>query len=151
MCILQILIINKSAQAFDNSSPGSTIQLCNRLYEEERILGSGGFVVRDTCVVLRVDGVLAMTRAIGDRSMKPYVGVVPEVTCTTRTDEDECLIIASDGFVGSMNIEEVGSVAFNLLQHKRGCNKICCKISLSTSVYEILKGMLQFGTILGKF
>ncbi|KAI4299529.1 hypothetical protein L6164_032981 [Bauhinia variegata] len=45
----------------------------------------------------RVLGVLAMSRAIGDNYLKPYVISEPEVTVTERTDEDECLILASDG------------------------------------------------------
>ncbi|XP_057430227.1 protein phosphatase 2C 37-like [Lotus japonicus] len=45
----------------------------------------------------RVLGVLAMSRAIGDNYLKPYVISEPEVTVTDRTDEDECLILASDG------------------------------------------------------
>nr|AFK46885.1 unknown [Medicago truncatula] len=45
----------------------------------------------------RVLGVLAMSRAIGDNYLKPYVISEPEVTITERSDEDECLILASDG------------------------------------------------------
>ncbi|CAJ2640871.1 protein phosphatase 2C 37-like [Trifolium pratense] len=45
----------------------------------------------------RVLGVLAMSRAIGDNYLKPYVISEPEVTVTERKDEDECLILASDG------------------------------------------------------
>lgn len=45
----------------------------------------------------RVLGVLAMSRAIGDNYLKPYVISEPEVTVTDRTKDDECLILASDG------------------------------------------------------
>ncbi|KAI3694641.1 hypothetical protein L1987_77609 [Smallanthus sonchifolius] len=45
----------------------------------------------------RVCGVLAMSRAIGDDYLKPYVICEPEVTITDRTTEDDCLILASDG------------------------------------------------------
>lgn len=45
----------------------------------------------------RVLGMLAMSRAIGDSYLKPYVISEPEVTVTDRTDDDECLILASDG------------------------------------------------------
>jgi protein phosphatase 2C len=38
-----------------------------------------------------------MSRAIGDGYLKPFVTAEPEVTVTERTDEDECLILASDG------------------------------------------------------
>ncbi|KAK8531786.1 hypothetical protein V6N13_131144 [Hibiscus sabdariffa] len=45
----------------------------------------------------RVLGVLAMSRAIGDNYLKPFVIPEPEVTITERKGEDECLILASDG------------------------------------------------------
>ncbi|KAE8688685.1 putative protein phosphatase 2C 24 [Hibiscus syriacus] len=45
----------------------------------------------------RVLGVLAMSRAIGDNYLKPYVICEPEVTVAERTAEDEFLILASDG------------------------------------------------------
>ncbi|KAF0906546.1 hypothetical protein E2562_011526 [Oryza meyeriana var. granulata] len=34
---------------------------------------------------------------IGDAYLKPYVTTVPEVTVTDRSDDDGCLILASDG------------------------------------------------------
>ncbi|XP_077215479.1 putative protein phosphatase 2C 24 [Tasmannia lanceolata] len=45
----------------------------------------------------RVLGVLAMSRAIGDNYLKPFVISEPEVTVTERSPDDECLILASDG------------------------------------------------------
>ncbi|XP_014496129.1 protein phosphatase 2C 37 isoform X2 [Vigna radiata var. radiata] len=45
----------------------------------------------------RVLGVLAMSRAIGDYYLKPFVISEPEVTVMERSDADECLILASDG------------------------------------------------------
>ncbi|KAI9159731.1 hypothetical protein LWI28_001365 [Acer negundo] len=38
-----------------------------------------------------------MSRAIGDRYLKPVVSAEPEISFTERDPEDECLIIASDG------------------------------------------------------
>ncbi|GMI87167.1 ABA-HYPERSENSITIVE GERMINATION 3, ARABIDOPSIS THALIANA PROTEIN PHOSPHATASE 2CA [Hibiscus trionum] len=45
----------------------------------------------------RVLGVLAMSRAIGDNYLKPFVIAEPEVTITERTGDDECLVLGSDG------------------------------------------------------
>ncbi|KAH0872791.1 hypothetical protein HID58_070153, partial [Brassica napus] len=45
----------------------------------------------------RVLGVLATSRAIGDNYLKPYVSSEPEVTVTERSEEDEFMILASDG------------------------------------------------------
>ncbi|KAL9678708.1 hypothetical protein QQ045_016557 [Rhodiola kirilowii] len=63
--------------------------------ELERIESAGGRVIYWNGP--RVLGVLAMSRAIGDNYLKPYVTSEPEITITTRTAEDECLILASDG------------------------------------------------------
>ncbi|XP_071709745.1 protein phosphatase 2C 51-like [Rutidosis leptorrhynchoides] len=63
--------------------------------ELERIEHSGGRVVNWNGN--RVLGVLATSRSIGDRQLKPYVIAKPEVTVNKRTDKDEFLILASDG------------------------------------------------------
>lgn len=52
-----------------------------------------------------------MSRAIGDRYLKPYVIPEPEVTFTERTDEDECLILASDGLWDVINDETACDLA----------------------------------------
>ncbi|KAK8553446.1 hypothetical protein V6N13_062251 [Hibiscus sabdariffa] len=44
----------------------------------------------------RVFGVLAMSRSIGDRYLKPWIIPEPEVMFVPRVKEDECLILASD-------------------------------------------------------
>ncbi|XP_021845601.2 protein phosphatase 2C 37 [Spinacia oleracea] len=59
----------------------------------------------------RVLGMLAMSRAIGDNYLKPYVIPDPEVTITDRTSEDECLILASDGLWDVVSNETAVTVA----------------------------------------
>ncbi|KAL7606241.1 hypothetical protein Lser_V15G17218 [Lactuca serriola] len=63
--------------------------------ELERIELSGGKVIDWNG--LRVLGVLATSRSIGDRQLKPYVIAKPEVTVNKRDDADEFMILASDG------------------------------------------------------
>ncbi|KAG9145299.1 hypothetical protein Leryth_008241 [Lithospermum erythrorhizon] len=67
----------------------------------------------------RVLGVLAMSRAIGDNYLKPYVISEPEVTITGRTDEDECLILASDGLWDVVSNETACGVARMCLQSRK--------------------------------
>ncbi|KAL5567582.1 hypothetical protein UlMin_024157 [Ulmus minor] len=59
----------------------------------------------------RVLGMLAMSRAIGDNYLKPYVIPEPEVTITNRTVDDECLILASDGLWDVVSNETACGVA----------------------------------------
>jgi len=60
--------------------------------EAKRITDAGGFVLSG-----RVNGVLAVTRSLGDSSMKEYVVGAPYTTETELCDGDEFLILACDG------------------------------------------------------
>ncbi|KAI0051824.1 protein serine/threonine phosphatase 2C [Auriscalpium vulgare] len=60
--------------------------------EAKRITDSGGFVMSG-----RVNGVLAVTRSLGDSSMKEFVVGAPYTTETEVTEDDEFLILACDG------------------------------------------------------
>ncbi|EGO00196.1 hypothetical protein SERLA73DRAFT_152273 [Serpula lacrymans var. lacrymans S7.3] len=60
--------------------------------EAKRITDAGGFVLSG-----RVNGVLAVTRSLGDSSMKEFVVGSPYTTETELCDEDEFLILACDG------------------------------------------------------
>ncbi|KAI9119406.1 hypothetical protein K1719_010081 [Acacia pycnantha] len=82
-----------------------------------RIEGGGGRVINWNGA--RVFGVLAMSRAIGDQYLRPWIIPVPEITFTTRSEEDECLILASDGLWDVMTNAEVGEVARHILRRRR--------------------------------
>lgn len=60
--------------------------------EAKRITDAGGFVMSG-----RVNGVLAVTRSLGDSSMKEFVVGLPYTTETELCEEDEFLILACDG------------------------------------------------------
>ncbi|XP_024178177.1 probable protein phosphatase 2C 6 isoform X1 [Rosa chinensis] len=97
--------------------PLTVDQKPDREDELKRIEGEGGKVINWNGA--RVLGVLAMSRAIGDRYLRPWIIPVPEITFTARTDEDECLILASDGLWDVMTNEEVGEVARHILRRRR--------------------------------
>ncbi|GMJ11913.1 ABA-HYPERSENSITIVE GERMINATION 3, ARABIDOPSIS THALIANA PROTEIN PHOSPHATASE 2CA [Hibiscus trionum] len=67
----------------------------------------------------RVLGVLAMSRAIGDNYLKPFVIPEPEVTITERKSEDECLILASDGLWDVVTNDTACGVARMCLRAER--------------------------------
>ncbi|KAH7924269.1 protein phosphatase 2C [Leucogyrophana mollusca] len=60
--------------------------------EAKRIVDAGGFVMSG-----RVNGVLAVTRSLGDSSMKEFVVGSPYTTETELCEDDEFLILACDG------------------------------------------------------
>ncbi|CAL9780756.1 unnamed protein product [Musa acuminata subsp. burmannicoides] len=63
--------------------------------ELARIEAAGGRVIYLNGA--RVYGILAMSRALGDKYLKPAVISEPEIRVVEITAADECLIIASDG------------------------------------------------------
>ncbi|GFP81513.1 probable protein phosphatase 2c 75 [Phtheirospermum japonicum] len=86
----------------------------DRRDERARVESSGGRIVRtDTH---RVEGILAMTRAIGDRFLKPLVISEPEVTFTRRDKEDEFIILGSDGLWDTVSTRMAGHVTRECLR-----------------------------------
>ncbi|KAF2291722.1 hypothetical protein GH714_035337 [Hevea brasiliensis] len=96
--------------------PLSTDHKPDRPEEWNRIQAAGGRVIYWD--VPRVLGVLAMSRAIGDNYLKPYVSCEPEVTITDRTAEDDCLILASDGLWDVVSNDTACGVARMCLRGK---------------------------------
>uniref|UniRef100_A0A182T949 PPM-type phosphatase domain-containing protein n=1 Tax=Anopheles maculatus TaxID=74869 RepID=A0A182T949_9DIPT len=64
--------------------------------ERDRINAQGGFVLPWNGQ-FRVGGQLAITRAIGNPSYKPFVTADPAISLNQCTDDDLLLILASDG------------------------------------------------------
>ncbi|KAH6821128.1 HYPERSENSITIVE TO ABA1 [Perilla frutescens var. hirtella] len=91
----------------------------NREDEYARIEASGGKVI--SWNGHRVFGVLAMSRSIGDRYLKPWIIPEPEVMFVPRTREDDCLVLASDGLWDVMTNEEACEMARKriLIWHKK--------------------------------
>ncbi|XP_022715185.1 protein phosphatase 2C 16 [Durio zibethinus] len=87
----------------------------NRDDEYARIETSGGKVIQ--WYGHRVFGVLAMSRSIGDRYLKPWIIPEPEVMFIPRAREDECLILASDGLWDVISNEEACEVARRRILH----------------------------------
>ncbi|CAK9096700.1 Probable protein phosphatase 2C 59 (AtPP2C59) (HopW1-1-interacting protein 2) (Protein phosphatase 2C WIN2) (PP2C WIN2) [Durusdinium trenchii] len=84
--------------------------------ERERIERMGGFVGK-MGDVYRVQGCLAVTRALGDAVLKPYVSSEPEVARVKLSPNDKdpvaFLCIASDGVWDEVHNPEVGRILRN--------------------------------------
>eukprot|EP00803_Ostreobium_quekettii_P001813 evm.model.scf_620.1 EVM.evm.TU.scf_620.1 scf_620:3707-6245(-) len=92
----------------------------DRCDEMERIQKAGGKVMFWNGA--RVMGVLAMSRAIGDLSFRPYVIPDPDVTVVARQPEDEFLILASDGLWDVLSNQAAYSVVMRSLDRARARN-----------------------------
>jgi protein phosphatase 1L len=80
----------------------------NRPDEVRRIQALGGSVFFHG--VWRVSGVLAVSRAIGDRTLKPYVSATPELAWWECTPQDAALVLACDGLWDVLSNEQVAEV-----------------------------------------
>ncbi|KAI8855014.1 phosphatase 2C-like domain-containing protein [Chytridium lagenaria] len=113
--------------------------------EAQRVVGSGGFMVNN-----RVNGVLAVTRALGDVTMKEWVIGAPYTVETVLEDHDTFLILACDGvwdvcsdqeavdFIGKMS--DPDKAAQELLAYSL---QKCSTDNLSVIVVRIDTGFLE--------
>lgn len=80
----------------------------NREDEELRIRKLGGKVIH--WGRWRVQGVLAVSRAIGDVTLQPYVTCEPEIMEREIGDEDAFLVLCSDGVWDVLPNEHVAQI-----------------------------------------
>ncbi len=85
--------------------------------ETARVEAAGGQILFWNGV--RVMGLLAVSRAIGDHSLRPYVIAEPEVTAVARDPADELLVLASDGLWDVMGNQEACTLARRCLARAR--------------------------------
>mmetsp|Transcript_19031 Transcript_19031/g.60586 ORF Transcript_19031/g.60586 Transcript_19031/m.60586 type:complete len:312 (-) Transcript_19031:433-1368(-) len=90
---------------------GDVVQLSedhkpNRKDERERIQSRGGHVM--FWGVWRTQGVLAVSRAIGDRMLKQYVTAEPEIEVYDLNPQDVFAVLASDGLWDVLQPADVG-------------------------------------------
>lgn len=87
--------------------------------EAKRIVDSGGFVMGG-----RVNGVLAVTRSLGDSSMKDFVVGAPYTTETELTDDDELLILACDGIWDVLDDQTAVDLVRGLQNPQEACDEL---------------------------
>ncbi|KAK8583467.1 hypothetical protein V6N12_067740 [Hibiscus sabdariffa] len=98
-------IISKAGEAI----PLSEDHKPNRSDERKRIEKAGGIVM--WAGTWRVGGVLAMSRAFGDRMLKQFVVAEPEIQDKEIDEEFELLVLASDGLWDVVPNEDAVSLA----------------------------------------
>ena len=89
----------------------------DRQDEKKRITKLGGKVLH--CGRWRVQGVLAVSRAIGDVNLQPYVTCEPEIMERELLDDEDCyLVLASDGIWDVLSNNEVSIVVKQAVKSK---------------------------------
>jgi serine/threonine protein phosphatase PrpC len=86
----------------------------SRKDEMARIESAGGLILK-VGGAYRVNGALAVSRAIGDRGLKEFVVADPEIVTRTLTDTDDFLVVASDGLWDYVKDQECVDIAKSAL------------------------------------
>jgi len=94
----------------------------NRDDEKKRIEKLGGRIV--FFGTWRVEGVLAVTRAIGDRRLKAFVSAVPEITEHKLQVNDDFLILASDGVWDVLTCQDAVDIVKSAGDVRAGAKKL---------------------------
>ncbi|KAG8455917.1 hypothetical protein GDO86_001927 [Hymenochirus boettgeri] len=86
--------------------------------ERERIESLGGCVAFMGC--WRVNGTLAVSRAIGDIDQKPFVSGKGDVTSHILSGTEDFVVLACDGFFDTISPSEVAGLVLGHLQESCG-------------------------------
>jgi protein phosphatase 1L len=90
--------------------------------EKERIESLGGRIL---CYgTWRVEGMLAVTRAIGDRKLKKYVSAEPEIRERVLREGDDYLILASDGVWDVLTNQEAVDLVYKINDAKQAAEHL---------------------------
>ncbi|KAK4284084.1 hypothetical protein QN277_000960 [Acacia crassicarpa] len=112
----RLVVANVGDSRVVASRAGSAVPLSidhkpDRSDERKRIEQAGGFVI--WAGTWRVGGVLAVSRAFGDKLLKPYVVADPEIQ-EEEIDGVDFIIIASDGLWNVISNKEAVSLVQNI-------------------------------------
>jgi len=84
--------------------------------EHRRIASFGGTVTYNTGIA-RVAGVLAVSRAFGNYTIRNLIRADPDVTQREITDQDHYLVLASDGLWDVFRAAEVADICYTYERH----------------------------------
>ena len=109
-------------------SAGRPIQMSNdqkptSIEEQKRINSLGGTV--EYCMgVARVNGILAVSRAFGNRTLRQVIRPDPEMTQRELTKDDDYLIMASDGLWDVLRNKDVCDTCYAMNNNNNGPQQI---------------------------
>ncbi|XP_059610474.1 serine-rich adhesin for platelets-like [Phlebotomus argentipes] len=125
--------------------------------EQKRIARQGGACIMYNGV-WRVNGQLAITRAIGDVDYKPYVTSEPEIMSIPLDGDEDFLIMASDGLWDHVKEDDAAIAVYNMAAQKATDTSSCisqylvdrAKADGSTDNITIIIVFLKDPAIIGK-
>lgn len=93
--------------------PLSTDHKPNLQEERDRIYKHGGRITKSFGGVWRVNGELALSRAIGDKKLRPLVICTPEITKFALGPDNKFFILATDGVWDLFGNHAISNVVYN--------------------------------------
>lgn len=97
--------------------------------EYDRIVQTGGFVIKDGFGTPRVNGTLALSRAVGDLYLAPHVSWMPDIYTVHLKPCNKYLVAASDGLWDVFSNDDLISYIHNyVFQNGNECNKLCVEM-----------------------
>ena len=115
----------KAAAATSDHRPGA------RDDERRRIEAAGGVLLNNGG--LRLMGMLATTRAIGDHDLQAYgLTPEPEVMALPRRDDDEFLVLATDGLWDKVAPQEAAALAHSAWARVAALGRSCSSAHAAT-------------------
>ncbi|EFJ17647.1 hypothetical protein SELMODRAFT_146683 [Selaginella moellendorffii] len=123
----QLIVANVGDSRAVMSRAGEAVPLSidhkpSRLDEKERIESAGGFVT--WAGTWRVGGVLAVSRAFGDRLLKQFVVAIPEIKEEVITEDVEFFVIASDGLWDVVTNQEAVMLVKSLMDPESAAKRL---------------------------
>ncbi|KAJ2489848.1 phosphatase 2C [Coemansia sp. RSA 2050] len=106
-------------------------------HECTRISESGGYVFNG-----RVNGILAVTRALGDSSLKQFVIGNPYTTETKLNDADDVLILACDGLWDVCSDQEAVDLVRSMDSHPTHTSQMLLEYALSNESTDNITTMV---------
>ncbi|CAE5993731.1 unnamed protein product [Arabidopsis arenosa] len=122
----KLIVANVGDSRVVASNNGSAVPLSDdhkpdRSDERQRIEDAGGFII--WAGTWRVGGILAVSRAFGDKQLKPYVIAEPEIQ-----EEDistlEFIVIASDGLWNVLSNKDAVAIARDISDAETAARKL---------------------------
>ena len=90
----------------------------NLVTEYNRIIKNGGFVAMDPNGTPRVNGNLALSRAIGDLYLVPYISPEPDIFTVELNESVNYIVLASDGVWDVFKNQEVIDIIESFVNKK---------------------------------
>ncbi|PRQ22522.1 putative protein-serine/threonine phosphatase [Rosa chinensis] len=131
--VLHVANLGDCRVVLSNKGVAHVLTKDHRLSSEDerlRIENTGGFVQHCRNGVWRLQGSLAVSRAIGDQHLKDWVISEPETKTIPLTSDCEFLLMASDGLWDKVDNQEAVNVVLKEKDSLKSCKKL---VNMSSS------------------